>query len=69
MKKTKIRRRFKVTDMRQDDLDLLAQAYALPEESFLCFGKSYAVLKALDLITEECKISWYGKKLIRSLAV
>lgn len=69
--KTKIRRsrNYKVTDLRQSDLDLLYTAYALPEDVSLCFGQSYFILKSLDLITEECKISWYGKKLIKSMAV
>lgn len=67
--KTKLRKRFKVTDLKPRDLDLLSIAYALPEDTFLCFGKSYSVLRALDLITEENKISWYGRKLIRSMAV
>lgn len=69
MPKVKIRKRFKVTDLRQSDMDLLATAYALPEDVSLCFGRSYFILKDLDLITEECKISWYGRKLIRSLVV
>lgn len=66
--KFKIKKRFKVTDLKSNDLNLLHQAYALPEEFSLCFGKSYGVLRALDLITDECKISWYGRKLVRSLS-
>lgn len=69
MNQIRIKKRFKVSDLRQSDLNLLATAYALPEDTFLCFGRSYSILKDLDLITEECKISWYGRKLIRSLVV
>lgn len=62
-------KKYKYEDLKSRDIDLLATAYALPEESFLCFGKSYPILRNLDLITDENKISWYGKKLIKSLAV
>ena len=65
----KIRRSYKVTDITQQDLELLSKAYALDPEYSLCFGKSYERLKSLDLITEDAKISWYGKKLIKHLVV
>ena len=59
----------KVTDLKPIDLHLLGIANSLPEDVSLCFGHSYGRLKSLDLITEECKISWYGKKLIKHLTV
>lgn len=70
MRKTKIKRRFKPTDITNDDLMLLGMASGLDskEKQFLTFGKSYDRLRQLDLITDENTISWYGRKLLKELA-
>ncbi len=65
--KTKVRKRFKPKDLSQDDLQLLGRASALNGKEFLTFGKSYNKLRELDLITDEMKLSWYGKKLLEFL--
>lgn len=70
MTKTKIRRKYKPSDITNDDLMLLGKASGLDsrEKEFLCFGKQYAKLRALDLITDECSLSWYGKQLLKELS-
>lgn len=65
MKKTKLRKKVLPGDLKPRDLDLLQQASYTPETHFLCFGHSYFKLKELELITNENKISYYGKQLVK----
>jgi hypothetical protein len=69
MKKTKLRKKVLPSDLKESDLDLLFQAYHLAESHSLCFGNAYYRLKALDLINCECKITYYGKQLVRYVRV
>lgn len=66
-KKFKVRKKWKVSDIHPDDLLLLGKASGLVEKEFLTFGKSYDKLRSLDLITDECQLSWYGKKFLKYL--
>lgn len=61
--KTKV----KFSDLKDGDLELLAKAYSANKELSTCFANSYRRLRELDLITDDMKISWYGKKLLKYL--
>ena len=58
----------KLENLKSRDFELLKQAYFLDqndEDSFVCFGSSYAILNSLKLIDDDNKITHLGKELSR----
>ena len=65
MKPKTIRRpKAKMEDLTSKDLRLLTLAYGLPDDQFMCFGKSYFPLQSLGLISDECQITYMGRRFI-----
>ena len=61
-----LRKTYKTEDLNRADLDLLAKALTIPEGHFLCFGKHYKKLSALNLIDHENLLTHEGKAMARS---
>lgn len=64
--KKKAKREYKLTDLRQDDINLMIAALSTPEGHFFCFGKAGIKLAALGLIDGENKVTMDGIQAIRS---
>lgn len=67
IKKTKIKKVYNIEDLRDNDVQLLAQAATAPEGTLFCFGRSYEKLQGLQLIDQESNVTVAGKKYLRSL--
>lgn len=60
--------KYKFTDLTQRDIELLKICYSANDGFFTCFGAStYAKFRELQLITEDNKIAWNGKQLVKYL--
>lgn len=60
----KKRKVYKIEDLTEADINMLAQAYSIPQDHFMCFGKYYYKLRALELVDDELQITHQGKMLI-----
>ena len=60
------KREYKLTDLRQDDINLMLSALSTPEGHFFCFGKAGIKLAALGLIDGENVVTQEGIQAIRS---
>lgn len=65
--KTKRRSPPKISDLRDNDIELLAQAAMAPGNTLFCFGRCYGKLRALELIDDESNVTLTGKKYLRSI--
>ena len=54
-----------MTKLSLDAIKLLYQACFMEEEYFMCFGKFYNQLKKNNLIDDECRPTFYGRKFIK----
>jgi hypothetical protein len=66
-KNIKLRKKPTLKDVTKYDVRLLIKAYNLKEDEFLCFGSAYGKLAELMLVTEDNRISYYGRKLVQHL--
>lgn len=64
--KKKKKREYKLTDLRQDDINLMLASLSIPAGHFFCFGKAGIKLAALGLIDDENKVTTDGIAAIRS---
>lgn len=62
----KKKREYKLTDLRQDDINLMLAALNTPATHIFCFGKAGIKLAALGLIDDENRVTMDGIKAIRS---
>jgi hypothetical protein len=63
----KKRKIYKLEDLDMRDLELLAQAYALPDDHFLCLGTRGYKLIQLGLMSEELQITYAGRRYMWAL--
>lgn len=68
MKQVKHRKKVTFTDLSSKDLELLKNSYSMKEDEWYCYGPSFERLFQLGLITEENRISHYGRQLVAHLA-
>lgn len=63
---TKIKRRPKtrIEDLTAKDIKLLTMAYGLPDDQFMCFGKSYYPLQSLGLVSDDNQITFVGRQYV-----
>lgn len=61
-------KKYKLDDLRESDIALLARAAHLPEKTWICFGTSYFKLASLDLIDDDMKVTYTGKQLLAKLS-
>lgn len=64
--KKKKKHTFKMSDLRQDDINLMLASLSIPAGHFFCFGKAGIKLAALGLIDDENKVTTDGIQAIRS---
>ena len=64
--KKKKKREYKLTDLRQDDINLMLAALNTPATHIFCFGKAGIKLAALGLIYDENRVTMDGIQAIRS---
>lgn len=64
--KKKKETKFKITDVRQSDIDLMIASLSAPKDHIFCFGKAGIKLSALNLIDDDNKVTQDGIKMIRS---
>lgn len=57
---------YKLTDLRQDDINLMLAALNTPATHIFCFGKAGIKLAALGLIDDENRVTMDGIQAIRS---
>lgn len=60
------RRNYKIEDLNRTELDLLAKASYIPKDHFMCFGKYYHKLYALNLVDKELQLTNDGLSMARA---
>lgn len=63
-KKNFMPKTYQLSDITNDEMNLLKTASSLQDEYFMCFGSCAFKLRSLGLINEENKITVYGKKFL-----
>jgi hypothetical protein len=58
------RKSYTVEDLDYTDLELLAKAYTLQDDEFLCMGVRAYKLVALGLMSDENQITYEGRRFI-----
>lgn len=66
MLKRKKKPEYKLSDLRQSDIDLMLAALNTKSDVIFCFGKAGIKLAALKLIDDENRVTMDGIKAIRS---
>lgn len=64
--KKKKKREYKLSDLRQDDINLMLAALNTSADTIFCFGKAGIKLAALGLIDGENRVTMDGIQAIRS---
>jgi hypothetical protein len=70
MTKTVIKKKrkiYKLEDLDYTDLELLAKAYSLDDQSFICLGLRGYKLIALGLMSDELQITYEGRRYMWAL--
>lgn len=63
----KKRKIYKLEDLDSRDLELLAKAYSLDDQSFICLGSRGYKLIQLGLMSDELQITYEGRKFMWNL--
>lgn len=65
--KRKRRQKYTLKDLKQHDINLLASAAAVPEKTWFSFGMAYYKLRDLNLVDDETRVTYHGRKLLAAL--
>lgn len=63
----KKRKIYKLEDLDMTDLELLAKAYSLDDQSFICLGTRGYKLIQLGLMSDELQITYEGRRYMWAL--